>query len=110
MIAAGRLRHRIDILESVEARTPTGSTTVSWQPWALSVAAEFAPISVRELYTYNAQFASIIAARVTLRYREGMNARMRIQFRGKLYNIEGVMPDRDSGLEYFTVPVSEVKP
>ena len=31
---------------------------------------------------------------------------MRILHRGQVYNIAGLLPDRVSGLEYITIPVS----
>ncbi|HEM0058926.1 TPA: head-tail adaptor protein, partial [Escherichia coli] len=33
--------------------------------------------------------------------------RDRVLFRGKLYSIEGILPDPDSGLEYLTLACSE---
>ena len=32
---------------------------------------------------------------------------MRILHRGKIYNIEGVLPDDESGLQWLTLPYSE---
>jgi SPP1 family predicted phage head-tail adaptor len=48
-----------------------------------------------------------VVARITIRYRENINATMRVVHKGKAYNIEGVLPDPDSGMEYLTLPVSE---
>ena len=44
---------------------------------------------------------------MVIRYRTGILPTMRILFRGKAYNIAGALPDKDSGLEYLTIPVSE---
>jgi hypothetical protein len=32
---------------------------------------------------------------------------MRINHNGRYYNIHGVLPDKDSGRDYITMPVSE---
>lgn len=40
-------------------------------------------------------------------YRPGVTADMRIVHRDRVYNITGVLADRDSGLEYLTLPCSE---
>lgn len=50
---------------------------------------------------------SQVTARVTVRHREGLNASMRILFRGRIYNPQGWLPDPDSGLEHLTAPCSE---
>lgn len=108
MIAAGRLRHRIDIYAPAETRTATGGVSTIWELFTSNVAAEFAPLSVKERYMFAAQFSSLIAARVVIRYRDDFDARSRIKFRDKWYNIEGILADPDSGLEYVTIPVSEI--
>lgn len=105
MIHAGRLRHRVAIQQRVEARTLTGAVTIEWQDFATDVPAEFKPLSVKEFLAGN-QINSQVTARVTIRYRPGVTATMRIVFRGEYYNIAGVLADAESGLEYLTLPVS----
>ncbi|HDG7399279.1 phage head closure protein, partial [Klebsiella pneumoniae] len=48
-----------------------------------------------------------VTTRITIRYREGVTRKHRILFRGRIYNIEGVLPDPRSGREYLTLPCSE---
>lgn len=101
-----KLRHRIII----QRRTPvqsqvTGAMEYTWnniaELWANVVA-----LSVREFIAAQAENVKV-TARVTIRYREDIQEKDRILFRGKLYSVEGVLPDPDSGLEYLTLPCSE---
>lgn len=106
-IAAGRLRHRVTIEQKVITRDPdTGAPITTWQPFATDIAAEVVPLSAKEFIAAQAM-QSQVSARITLRYRPGLLAAMRITFRGQVYNIAGVLPDNVSGLEYITLPVSQ---
>lgn len=106
MMRAGRLRHRISLQRQQETRDPdTGAVIVAWvevaKPWA-----SVEPLSAREFIASQAA-QSEITARITIRYRSDVTAKDRIVHRGKTYNIEGVLPDPVSGLEYLTLPVSQ---
>lgn len=103
-LSAGRLRHRITIEAKVTTKDANGSAITAWQPWA-SVWAEVAPLSAREFIGAHAM-QSEVSARITIRYRPGMLATMRLIHRGQVYSIAGVLPDNVSGLEYITLPVS----
>lgn len=106
MIAAGRLRHRVQLQRQVDGQSPsTGAQTVSWEPLA-DVWAEVAPLSVREFVAAKA-VDSEVTLRVTIRHREDVTDKCRVLFRGKILNIHGVLPDPVSGLEYLTLPCSE---
>lgn len=106
-LAAGRLRHRVTIEQKVTTRDPdTGAPITAWQTWAANVAAEVAPLSVKEFLAAQ-QLQSEVSARITIRYRSGVLATMRIRFKGQIYNIAGALPDAVSGLEYLTLPVSQ---
>jgi head-tail adaptor len=50
---------------------------------------------------------SQVSARITIRQRSGITAAMRVVHGSKVYQIEGVLPDKESGLEYLTLPCSE---
>ena len=41
-----------------------------------------------------------------MRYRAGLLPSMRLVHRGEIFNIAGLLPDKASGLEYITIPVS----
>jgi SPP1 family predicted phage head-tail adaptor len=104
-IGAGSLRHRVQIEELVASRDSDGVLTESWQPFA-EVWASIEPLSAREFIASGAGQSQIVA-RITVRYRAGLTPSMRIVHRGKTYNIAGVLPDKVSGLEYITLPVTE---
>lgn len=111
---AGRLRHRVQIQQSVpvidsngdaEQNQETGEVVLYWQEVA-EVWAAIEPISGRE-FIQSAAIQSKITARIIIRYRSDINAAMRAIHNGKIYNIEAVLPDPDSGLEWLTLPCSE---
>ena len=102
---AGRLRHRISLQRNqVEQNPETGRPSYQWIE-VTKLWAEVEPLSAREFVAASA-VQSAVSARVTIRSRD-INSAMRFVYRGKIYNIEGVLPDKDSGLEYITLPCSE---
>ena len=108
-LSAGRLRHKITIQEPRQQQDPnSGAIRTVWIDFASDVAAEIAPLSVRE-FIASSQMQSQITARVTIRYRGGLTPQMRIVHpsTGKIYNPAGWLADQDSGLEYVTAPCSE---
>lgn len=106
MIAAGRLRHRVQLQRQVRGQSPaTGAQTVSWEPLA-DVWAEVAALSARELVAAKS-VDSEVTMRVTIRHRDDVTDKCRVIHRGKILNIHGVLPDPVSGLEYLTLPCSE---
>lgn len=105
-LAAGKLRHRVTIQQAVETQNPdTGAVKVEWVLYAERWA-EYVAQSVRE-FIAAAAVQSEVKGRFTVRTDQGVTADMRVIHRGKAYQILGVMPDPDSGLEYMTLPVSE---
>ena len=102
----GRLRHRVEIQKQQHVQDQnTGEMVLSWVEFA-TVWAEVAPLSANRLIAAQAS-QSKITATITIRYREGMDASMRIIHRDKAYYIAGVLPDNKSGLAHITLPVSE---
>lgn len=104
-LAAGKLRHRVTIQKQVQSRTPEGDVKIAWVNHA-EVWAEVAPVSVREFIAGQSQ-QSQVTARIVVRYRDDLDATMRILHRGRIYNPQGWLPDPDSGLEYLTAPCTE---
>lgn len=100
---AGRLRHRVTIQQQVHGMDANGARTVTWQDVA-SVWAAVEPLSAKE-FIQSASVQSNVVARVTIRYRVLLPS-MRIVHNGQAYNIHGVLPDKASGMEYLTLPVS----
>jgi SPP1 family predicted phage head-tail adaptor len=106
-IAAGRLRHRIDIQQKQTAQDPvTGEQTDTWVTLWEKVPAAIEPLSAREFIAAKAM-QSQITARIVIRYRAGLDATMRILHNGKIYNPAGFLQDMVSGLSYLTIPCSE---
>ena len=108
LLNAGSLRHRIEIQERIEDQdSDTGDIVYEWVTvdGCESVPAEIVPLSAREFIAAAATTSKIVA-RIVIRYRTGIVAKMRALHRGTIYNIEGVLADADSGLEYLTLPVS----
>lgn len=103
---AGKLRHRVTIERPGLTQDPdSGEMVDGWAPFA-SVRAAIEPLSVREFIAAQAS-QSEVSARIVIRYREGIDASMRVLHRGKVYNIKGALPDDKSGREYLTLAVSE---
>lgn len=105
----GKLRHQILLQFQKEEQDPqTGVLTHSWADLA-TVWASVEPLSAREFVASQATQARV-TVRITIRYRDDVVPTLRIIHRGKIYNVEGVLADRESGLEYLTLPCSEVGP
>lgn len=108
MIDAGKLRHRITIQSPTETQDQTtGAISQTWENIA-DVWCAIEPLSVREFIAADAE-DSKVNCKVIIRYRDGINAKMRLYHQAKniYYNIEGILFDKDSGLEYITMPCSE---
>lgn len=117
-IEAGRLRHRVrieqleNLLDSNGAVIQDEETGQIAQEWAevATVWAAIEPLSAREFIQSQAT-QSQITARVIIRFRDGLNAAMRLvhvrrDMSDVIYNPHGFLADKDSGLEYLTIPVS----
>lgn len=102
-LEAGRLRHRVSIQRvSYVQDATTGAMVETWAEIA-KVWAAVEPLSARE-FVQSAAGQSEVTARITIRTRDIL-ATDRIIHRGIVYNIRGVLADKDSGLEYITLPV-----
>ena len=106
-IKAGKLRHRITIQAKGMTQDPvTGEMVEGWSD-LVSVWASVEPLSTREFIAASAG-QSEITARIVVRYRDGLDSTMRAIHRGKVYEFAGPpLADKDSGLEYLTIPAKE---
>ncbi|KQP37616.1 hypothetical protein ASF44_14545 [Pseudorhodoferax sp. Leaf274] len=115
---AGNLRHRVRIERLDDMRDETGAviqdpeTGATSQQWVevATVWASIEPLSARE-FIQSAKTQAEIVARIVIRYRDGLDASMRLVHlraggRGVIYSPAEFLPDRDSGLEYLTAPCS----
>lgn len=102
----GKLRNRITIEKPGQTQDPvTGEMIPGWQPVA-TVWANKRPSSAREFKQSKAG-QSEISGEFVIRYRSDVDATMRITHKGKVYNIEGVLEDNESGQEWLTLPYSQ---
>lgn len=107
MLDAGRLRHRVTFQARQNVQDPvTGETVITWVDAWTNIAAAVEPLSASERISAQAQHSEV-SARITVRPLPGLTARHRVLHNGRVYNIEGVIPDPDSGQEWATLPVSE---
>lgn len=114
MSLSKKLRHRIWIqaLQPVEdssgqIQTATGEPITEWVNVA-EVWAAIEPVSARQFIAAQAQ-QSKVSALITIRYRRDIDPAMRLYHQSKdaYYNLEGILPDKDSGMEYLTLVCSE---
>lgn len=113
-IDAGLLRHRVTIQDfqslldtdgDVIQDPNTGNVPKEWVTVA-EVWAAIEPMSAREFVAAQAQMSKV-TTRITIRRNAAVSAGMRLLHNGMIYNIEGVLADKDSGLEYQTLPCSQ---
>jgi SPP1 family predicted phage head-tail adaptor len=103
-IAAGKFRHRIDIEQLTNTQDSSGDMIESWSALHSNVSAAIEPLSAKEFLSAQSTQSQAVA-RITIRYRAGLNATMRINHNGTLYDPAGFLSDKESGLEYITIPV-----
>ncbi len=102
----GKLRHQVRIERPARVQDPdTGAMVPGWELVA-TVWARIEPLSAREFIAAQAS-QSKVSGRITIRYRDGLDASMRVRHGSRVYNIEGVLPDNRSGREHLTLPYSE---
>ena len=107
MNISGGLRHRVDIQVHDDGQdSNTGEIVPGWVTVWPNVPAKIEPLSVREFLQSRAD-QSEIAARITIRWRAGLSADMRILHGSTVYNPAGFLPDKKSGQEYVTIPCSQ---
>lgn len=117
-IDSGRLRHRVRIEQEIDQVDSNGDTIQDPNTGAVSkewievatVWAAIEPLSAKEFIASQATQSQVVA-RIVIRQRPGLNAAMRLVHmvngaRGAVYNPAGFLADRDSGMEYLTIPVS----
>jgi SPP1 family predicted phage head-tail adaptor len=104
---AGKLRQRVTIQTPTQTQNATtGEMTTAWTNVHVRIPAAVEPLSVREFLQSQAD-QSEVSARITIRFRPGLTANMRILYRNKVYNPAGFLEDKDSGREYITIPCKE---
>lgn len=105
-VGSGSLRHKVQLQALTDGQNPvTGEPIRVWTTIA-NLWAEIVPMSAREFVAAAAE-QSEVRGRIVIRYREDIDASMRVVYRGKYYAIFGVMPDAESGKEHMTLMTGE---
>ncbi|MCS5452500.1 phage head closure protein [Enterobacter huaxiensis] len=104
-LSPGKLRHAVTFQQRISYKDSFGAMVNSWEDVYKNIPASVEPLSARDFIASD-QFQSKITARIVIRYKPDITPAMRILFRGAVYNIAGILPDLNSGLEYLTIPVS----
>jgi SPP1 family predicted phage head-tail adaptor len=108
-IAAGSLRHRVTLQQPVQSRNETTGEAIDVWVAVDEVWAAVEPLSARE-FIQSAALQAEVVARITIRYRSDLLPTWRIVHGDKTYSIEGILADKESGVEYLTLPVSQGVP
>lgn len=99
---AGRLRHRVAILQQVQTKNKIGQVVSQWQEHT-KLWCEFVPLSVNAIIFAQATNNQIIA-RCVIRYRSDITSGMRLVHDGITYQIDGLpLPDPKTGRQYLTL-------
>lgn len=102
---AGKLNKRVKLQKPVKTQSPvTGGLFDGWADVA-EVWANVTDLSARDFVAAKAA-QNEVTTRITIRWREGVTDRHRILYRGRVYDIQGVLEDDKSGREYLTLPCS----
>lgn len=96
---AGPLRHRVTIERLIPQKSATGAVLDRYEPWLERIAAAVEPVTGAERWIANQPVADI-TARIRVRYRDGITAKMRVIHRRAagsptledIYDIEAVVP------------------
>ena len=106
-LRSGELRHRVTIQQPGPAvQSDTGEITRGWVDFLVDEPASIEPVSVHDYIASQAN-TSVVVARIKIRYRDGMSAKMRVLHGSKIYNPQGWLADPNSGREYLTAPCTE---
>lgn len=93
-----KLRHRVDIEERTDTLDSDGRQVEGWTSILTSeergplLPAEIVPLSGREFVAAQAVQAGV-TTRITIRWRAGVTAAMRVVHGADVYNIKAVLPD-----------------
>jgi SPP1 family predicted phage head-tail adaptor len=92
-MTAPRLRHRVTLENFVTTQDMnTGAIVDAWQLFKQDVPAEVYSLSGREFVAAQAIQAGV-TTKITIRYVDGVQPRMRVVQGSDVYNIKAVLPD-----------------
>jgi SPP1 family predicted phage head-tail adaptor len=92
-LQAGKLRHRIDIVAPTNAQDSTGGISLADNIVYANVWAAIEAVTSKDNLAVG-EFVTQTTHKVTVRYLPGVTARMQVWFRGRQFQIQGVLnPD-----------------
>jgi SPP1 family predicted phage head-tail adaptor len=89
MLQAGKLRHRIQIVEPTLARDSSGGWDVNAATPVVNAWASVEALAGRELYAAQ-QKVSQVTHKVTIRYRDGIKSKQNVWFHDRMFEIQAV--------------------
>jgi SPP1 family predicted phage head-tail adaptor len=99
-----KLRHRVTVQSQVHTQdSGTGEDIVTWTNFLADEPAEVVPLSGRE-FIQSAAMQAAVDTRMTIRWRSGVLATMRVVFDSQNYQIKAVLPD-PSNRKWLTLMV-----
>ncbi len=101
-VQAGRFRFRITIQAKTVGRDSSGGVTESWANFAKNVPAAIDPVTGRESVS-SQQITANVSTEISIRWRPGITATMRILHGNDVYNVEGIVPDSGTGRKIITL-------
>lgn len=104
---AGKLRHRVTLQRNEQTQDPKKGAMLDHWVDVSPLWASVEPLSVRDFIAAHA-VQSAVSHRLTIRYRPGVQAGMRVLHGAAMYRVLGVLPDKGSGREYLTLPCEEL--
>ena len=102
VLRAGALRHRIKIEVLTPTQDGTGEEIGSWDEFAIRWAS-VEPFTGREIFS-SQQVHADITHRIRLRYLPGVVPKMRVVFKGRIFDIKYIISfqERDRELELLS--------
>jgi len=91
---ASRLRHRLTLQQEIQTADGAGGYARSWQNIA-DLWAEINPISGKEI-AFAGQLQTQISHKITIRYRAGITAGMRLLYDARAFNIRAILNGKEN--------------
>lgn len=104
-LEAGKLRNIVKVQKKTGYQTSDGSMSYSWVDVYGKIYADINPVSASEFLASAAEKMKV-QAKITIRYKKDINDKMRVVHGDKIYYINGILQDNDSGIEYLTLMCS----
>lgn len=101
-VQAGRFRFRVTIQRKTVGRDSAGGVTEIWTDLFRNVNAAIDATTGREAYA-SQQVTSAVSTEISIRWRPGITATMRVLHGKDIYNIEGTLPDSGTGRKILTL-------